>query len=138
MCCDNKRVSLPSSRKTTTTGCTRPWAWKGQQRFPIVENGGFPARILPLATVHTTCIPQWTTRSPRARALLAGPGRGFGLHRCVSSVQRISAFPNATQNRGDVSPLDPGITEAQACPYGRALDSCATLLPLTDWAQFRK
>ena len=22
--------------------------------------------------------------------------------------------------------------------YGRALDSCATLLPLTDWAQFRK
>ena len=26
------------------------------------------------------------------------------------------------------APLAPGIIEAQACPYGRALDSCATLL----------
>jgi len=46
--------------------------------------------------------------------------------------------PKRYSDRGDVGPLDPGITEAQACPYGRALDSCATLLSLTDWAQFRK
>ena len=45
---------------------------------------------------------------------------------------------DGVDDQGIASPLDPGITEAQACPYGRALDSCATLLPLTDWAQFRK
>ena len=45
---------------------------------------------------------------------------------------------NATQIGGTSAPLDPGIMEAQACPYGQALDSRATLLPLTDCAQFRK
>ena len=63
--------------------------------------------------------------------------RGDVRLRCNVSSGR-TPNRNATQIGGTSAPLDPGIMEAQACPYGQALDSRATLLPLTDWAQFRK
>src|SRR5688572_14531424 len=48
--------------------------------------------------------------------------RGDVPLRCNVSSARDSK-PKRYSDRGDVSPLDPRIVEAQACPYGRALDS---------------
>src|SRR5687768_4570270 len=74
-----------------------------------------------LALLDAVCL-----ASAESIAWMTG-SRGDVPLRCNVSSGRTSN-PKRYSDRGDVGPLDPGIIEAQACPYGRALDSCATLL----------
>ena len=83
-----------------------------------------------------------TFQPPKTQRALRRPA---GFARAVQALkehrERSIRTEDATSRSvalWDECPLDPGIIEAQACPYGQPLDSRATLLPLTDWAQFRK